>query len=584
MADPTTTLAERFAAALGAAFGTEHASADPVIRRSAQPQFGDYQANVAMALGKKLGRPPREVATAIVDHLDVVDVCSAVEIAGPGFVNLTLSDDFLASSVSSVAADERLGVPASPVADRVVLDYSHPNVAREMHVGHLRSTVIGDALGRFFEFLGHTVVRQNHLGDWGRNFGMLIEHLLDVGEEEAAHELSVGDLTRFYQEANAKLTSDPEFEARAQQRVVLLQSGDERSLAMWRVLVEESKRYFSRVYELLDVKLTEADIAGESFYNPHLADVADELERLGLARENDGALCVFPPGFTNRDGDPAPLIVRRGYGGYGYEATDLAAVRYRAKELRADRIIYVVDAGQSQHLAMVFAVAAMAGWLDHARVEHAPFGLVLGADGKRFRARSGENVKLIALLEESIVRARAVVDATSRDLEADEKDDVARSVGIGALKYADLSSDRVKDYVFDFDRMLAMDGNTGPYLQYAVARIRSIFRRVETEGGPAASGTRQAPRLEHAAERALAVELLSFEGALRSAVDFLQPHRLCTYLFELASAFTTFYENCPVLRAENETQRASRLLLCDVTARTLALGLDLLGIESPERM
>ena len=582
MPDPVTTLSARFAAALGAAFGEEFAGTDPVIRPSAQPQFGDYQANVAMALGKKLGRPPREVAEALVAAVDLDGVCDHVEVAGPGFINLTLADDFLAREVATMADDERLGVGAATSPEKVVIDYSSPNVAREMHVGHIRSTVIGDALARVLSFLGHDVVRHNHLGDWGTQFGLLIESLVDQGWERS-DDHHIGDLNVLYQEANERFASEPGFADRARSRVVALQAGDPATLALWRDLVEESKRHMDQVYDRLGVTLTEADICPESFYNPLLDDVASELEQRGLARVDDGALCAFPEGFKRRDGGPLPLIIRKSDGGYGYQATDLAAVRFRARELGGARLVYAVDARQSQHLAMVFAVAEAAGWLapGHARAEHVAFGTILRSDGKPFSTRAGESVKLIDLLDEAETRAAAAVAERNPDLDEGTRASVARAVGIGAIKYADLSNDRVKDYVFDFDRMLSFDGNTAPYLQYAHARIQSIFRRVEQDDAPGGSG---GIVLGHAAERALALQLLAFESTIVSVADFLQPHRLCTYLFELASSFTTFYEHCPVLRAESEAERSSRLALCSATARTLELGLDLLGIGAPERM
>ena len=578
MADPVSVLNERFQSAITAAFGEDYRDADPVLRRSDR---ADYQANAAMALAKKLGRPPREVAAAIVEHLDLDGIASAIDTAGPGFINVTLDAAFVAAQTEALAADPRLGVAMAAPTDVVVVDYSHPNVAKEMHVGHLRSTIIGDALVRILEFLGHSVIRQNHIGDWGTPFGMLIEHLLDIGESEAAHELSVGDLTAFYQEARKKFDSDTDFADRSRKRVVALQSGDEETLGYWRLLVKESARYFRSVYAQLRVTLTDDDLAGESFYNQWLDDVAEELERTGLARIDDGALCAFPPGFTGREGEPLPLIIRKSDGGYGYQATDLAAIRYRVRDLGATRIVYVVDAGQGQHLAMVFAVAEEAGWLGAARPEHAGFGLVLGQDKKRFRTRSGENLKLSDLLDEAVERAAAVVAQKNPDLPAGERAAVADIVGIGAVKYADLANDRIKDYVFDWDRMLSFDGNAAPYLQYAHARIQSIFRRGEIDPAGLA-GARIV--LQEPPERALALELLSFNQAVAAAAEFLQPHRLATYLFGVASAFTTFFEHCQVLRAETEELRTSRLALCDLTARTLRTGLGLLGIEVPDRM
>ena len=581
MADPSALLAERFSAAIASAFGADLAGTDPLIRRSQQAQHGDYQANVAMSLAKRLGRTPREVAAEVVDHLRIDDLCETVEIAGPGFVNLTLRPGAITTLLTVAVADERAGVPVSAHVQRVVVDYSSPNVAKEMHVGHLRSTVIGDALVRVLSFQGHDVVRQNHLGDWGTQFGMLIEFLADEGwDRQADHTIS--DLNELYQQAQTRFAADEPFTDRARRRVVALQGGDAETLSLWRQLVAESIRHMEEVYERLGVLLEPGDIRGESFYNPMLTGVVSELEAKGLTVVDDGALCIFPPGFTRRDGEPLPMIVRKRDGGFGYDATDLAGIRYRVTDLEGDRIIYVVDARQSQHFAMVFTVARMAGWLgEQARAEHVAFGTILGEDGKPFKTRSGGTVRLIDLLEEAETRAAAVVEERS-ELSAGERAEVARAVGVGAVKYADLANDRVKDYVFAWDRMLSMDGNTAPYLQYAQARIQSIFRRVEGDGGPAPVFSVTA--VAHPAERALALQALSLPAVIEAVGESLQPHRLCTYLFELAQAFTTFYEQCPVLRADTAEQRADRLGLCSLTASILQLGLGLLGIEAPERM
>ena len=577
MPDPLLAIRPRLQQAVAAVLGPDHADADPVLRRSDRPGV-DYQANAAMALAKRAGRNPRELADAIVEAADLAGIVEAVEVAGPGFINLTLRPEFLATEVEATAADERLSVTTASEPETVVVDYSSPNVAREMHVGHLRSTVIGDSLVRILDFLGHTVVRHNHLGDWGTQFGMLIEYLVDEGWERSA-EHQIGDLNLLYQQANRRFAEDEEFSERARRRVVSLQAGDPDTIAVWQDLVEESERHFELVYERLGVTLTPDDYKPESFYNPMLDEVASELEAQGLARIDDGALCAFPPGFAGRDGTPLPLIIRKSDGGYGYQATDLAAVRYRTSELGGTRLVYAVDARQAQHLTMVFAVAEQAGWLgDGRRAEHVAFGMILGEDNKPYKTRSGENVKLIDLLDEAVDRAAAAVAEKNPALDDVERAEVAQAIGIGAVKYADLSNDRVKDYVFDWDRMLSFDGNTAPYLQYAHARIKSIFRRVE---GAAADG---AVRIEQPAERALALQLLSFDEAVQQAAEHLQPHRLATYLFELAQAFTDFYESCPVLRADTDEQRASRLALADLTARTLATGLGLLGIDAPQRM
>lgn len=576
MRDPESLLRQRFSAAIASACGAEHAGVDPALRRSAH---ADYQADVAMSLARALKQKPREIAQKLVDRVELEGIAEKVEIAGPGFVNVTLSRAFLERSLAEVAADDRVGVPLAEQPQTVVIDYSSPNVAKEMHVGHIRSTIIGDALARTLELLGHRVVRQNHLGDWGTPFGMLIEHLLDLGAD--ATEAGVSDLNAFYRQARAKFDADPAFAERSRQRVVALQSGDAETLAHWRRLVELSTSYFQKLYARLGITLTPEDVRSESFYNPLLASVVDELRDEGLAVESEGAVCVFPPGFTNREGEPLPLIVRKQDGGYGYAATDLAGVRFRTRELGATRILYVVGAPQQQHLEMVFQVAKMAGWLDGARAEHVAFGSILGPDGKMLKTRAGESVRLSDLLDEAEERALAAVQEKNPDLAPETRAEVARQVGVGAIKYADLSSDRIKDYKLDFGRMLAFEGNTGPYLMYAHARIRSILRKAAAEGvalepGPIALGAPQ--------ERALAVELLALPSALRAVDTTLQPHRLCSYLYDLASTFTSFYENCHVLHAETAEARASRLRLCDLTARALALGLKDLGIAAPERM
>jgi arginyl-tRNA synthetase len=577
-ADPKIMLAARLQTAVARAFGAEHANVDAMVRRS---ERADLQADLAMGLAKGLKRPPRQVAEAVVAAADLVDVCERVEIAGPGFINLTLKNELLERGVAAAAGDERLGVPLAARQERVVIDYSAPNVAKEMHVGHLRSTIIGDALARLLVFAGHDVLRQNHIGDWGTPFGMLIEHLLDVGESGA--QADMGELSGFYRSARAKFDGDPQFADRARQRVVLLQAGDARTLDLWRQLVDLSNRYFSGVYARLGVALQDEDVRGESSYNAALAEVAAELERKGLARISDGALCAFPPGFTNREGEPLPLIVRKQDGGYGYGATDLAALRYRTQVLEGTRLLYVVGAPQAQHLQMVFAVGMQAGWLTPpARAEHVAFGAVLGADKKMFKTRAGDTVRLVELLDEAVERADAELLRRSPDGDAAVRRVLAPQIGIGAVKYADLSNDRIKDYVFDFDRMLAAEGRTGPYLQYAHARIHSIFRRAAESGIVRAAGA--SVTVADAAERRLALELLDFGSAVVEAGETLRPHRLCGYLYDLATAFTGFFETCPVLKAPDDATRASRLALCEHTARVLQCGLGLLGIAAPERM
>jgi arginyl-tRNA synthetase len=574
--DPVVVLTLSLRNAIVAAFGEEQRDVDPVLHVS---QHADYQADVAMALAKKLGKSPRDVAAAIVSRLSLEGIARKVEIAGAGFINITLTDAFLTGAARTIAADERLGIAPATVPDTVVIDYSSPNVAKEMHVGHLRSTIIGDCLVRVLEAVGHQVIRQNHVGDWGTPFGMLIEHLLDLGEA-GARELGLGDLNAFYREARKKFDVDEAFADRSRRRVVLLQSGDPSTLAHWRVLVEQSARYFGDVYTRLGVRLLHEDIVGESFYNHLLAPALAELEAMGLAVSSDGALCVFPPGYVGRDGAPLPLIVRKQDGGYGYATTDLAAIKHRTGTLRATRLLYVVGAPQAQHLGMVFAAARLAGWLvPPAEARHVPFGSVLGRDRKMLKTREGDTIKLTSLVDEAIERAAAKVLEKNPDLPADERTDLARKIGVGAVKYADLSNDRIKDYVFDWNRMLAFEGNTAAYVMYCCARSNSIFRKGAVDHGSSSADL----AIEGAAEHALAAALLRLGSTVRHVADTLEPHHLCGYLFEVAGLFATFYQACPVLQAEGAT-RGSRLALCELTARVLGRGLDLLGIEAPARM
>jgi arginyl-tRNA synthetase len=554
-------------------------------------QRADLQVDGALALARSLGRPPREVAgevlaTAMARGLD--RICESAEVAGPGFINLTLSTEFLASELRKMAAEPAtLGVTKSPTPLKVVVDYASPNVAKQMHVGHLRSTIIGDSLVRLLEFVGHEVVRENHIGDWGLPFGMLIEHFLDLGEEAAVRERAMGELERFYQEARAAYDSDPEFVERARARVVLLQSGDAETLRLWGLLVHQSVSYFDEQFRRLGTTLTRDDIVGESYYNHMLPDVVAGLAKKGLLVESDGAQCVFPPGHINRSGEPLPLIIQNSVGGFTYAATDLAAIRDRVDRLGAQLLVYVVGNPQAEHFAMVFATARLAGWLpESTQAVHVGFGNVLGTDGKMFRTRQGGTVKLDELLDEAVDRAKAVMAARDEgmgELGPDELTRVAEAVGVGAVKYADLSPDRTRDYRFDWDRMLSFDGNTGPYLQYAHARICSIFRRAG-EAGLSPDRPGEVLALKEQEERALAQRLLGFGDSVWSSVETYSPHKLCGHLFELASAFTGFYEQCPVLRAEDPETRSSRLALCGLTAAVLERGLGLLGIKAPERM
>ena len=572
----TATLVPRLSAAIEHAFGPEYRDEDPVLRPS---QFADVQSNASMALAKRVGMSPRDVAARIVENLDVAGVCSGVEISGPGFINLELDDAWIAAQATSTAADPRLGV-APQDGLRVVIDYSAPNVAKEMHVGHLRTTVVGDALARTFEFLGHSVIRQNHIGDWGTPFGMLIEHLLDVGEGSEEALLLESDPNAFYQAARTKFDAIPEFATRARRRVVKLQAEDPDTLRLWRELVDLSKHYFNRIYSRLRVTLTDADLAGESTYNDRLAQVCADLEAAGLATISDGALCVFLDGYTGREGKPMPLIIRKSDGGYGYATTDLAAIRHRVEDLEADLLLYVIGAPQELHLKMVWDTARKAGWLpDAVQPVHVQIGNVLGEDRKILKTRSGVPLRLMALLDEAVATARAVMDEDQPDLDEGIRSAVAPQVGIGAVKYADLSVAHNSEYVFDLRRMVSLNGNTSRYLQYATARLRSIFRTADLDPVHVHGSI----VVNEPSERALALKILAFSDVVEQVASELEPHRLCGFLFELAQAFSVFYERCPVLKAEPQI-RESRLTLSAATLQALVTGLDLLGIEAPQRM
>ena len=576
MSDPLFLLSQRLAGAFAAVAGEQ---CDPVVRPS---ERADAQVNGALGLAKQIGGTPRDVAARVLDEAgDLSDMVSVAEIAGPGFINVTFQDSFLATQLADAMHHDRLGVRSDEDPHRVVVDYSAPNVAKEMHVGHLRSTVIGDAVVRLMSFVGHEVIRENHIGDWGTPFGMLIEHLIDLGEQEAAHELEVGDLDGFYKEARRKFEESDEFKQRARTRVVALQGGDADTLRLWHTLVNESTKYFNTVYQRLGVLLTDDDVMGESAYNDLLEEVVRRLDAGKLLVESDGAQVVFPDGFTNRDNDPLPLIIRKGDGGYNYATTDLACVIDRVERIGARTMLYVVGAPQAQHLQMVEAVSRSAGWIDDRHsFRHVAFGSVLGADKKMLKSRSGESIKLAALLDEAVDRAQAAIAEKNPTMSEADRHRTAHDIGIGAVKYSDLSTDRVKDYIFDWDRMLSFDGNTAPYLQYAHARICSIFRRAAIDRAQVRATEFV---LDHPQERALALRLLRFDASVWEAVETLAPHKLCTYLYDLASDFTSFYEQCPVLKAEGAV-RDSRLALCDAAARVMECGLGLLAIAAPEQM
>lgn len=576
MIDPSLALAAVVRKATIDALGADFADVDPAVRRSDR---ADFQADLAMGLARRAKMAPRPIAEAIVAKIEHGDLVEKVEVAGPGFLNFTLRASWLAEAATAALADERSGATRSEAPETIVIDYSSPNVAKEMHVGHLRSTVIGDSLARVLQFRGHEVIRQNHLGDWGTPFGMLIEHLLDVGAERAEEDLAVGELGAFYKAARAKFDADPAFTERSRRRVVSLQSGDAETLDRWRMLVEVSKKYFDSVYRKLGITMKPEDACGESFYDRRLAPIAEELEGSGKATISDGALCLFPAGFQNKEGQPLPIIVRKSDGGFGYAATDLAAIRYRLGDLGANRVLYVVGAPQSQHFAMLFEAAKALGWLAAPRrAEHVAFGSVLGTDKRMFKTRSGDTVRLVDLVDAAVERADAVIGEKNPDLEPAVRSEVARKVGVGAIKYADLSSDRIKDYVFDLERMVSFEGNTAGYAQYAYARARSIFRKAE-------GAKPGAIQVTEPAERALVLELLAFGGVVKLVEETLEPHRLAGYVYAVALAFTAFYEKCPILKSDvDPATRASRLALVELGSKVIARALDLLGIEVPERM
>ena len=571
--------------ALAAAFGADYTQVDPILVPASNPKFGDFQANVALSLSKKLGMQPRAIATAIVEKLDVSEICEPPEIAGPGFINLKLQTSYLEAQLNAIKTDLRLGVPKVQNPQKEIVDFSSPNIAKEMHVGHLRSTIIGDCIARILEFRGHEVLRLNHVGDWGTQFGMLIAYLREVYPEAltTANALDIGDLVSFYRQAKQRFDADENFQETARQEVVRLQAGAEDTLHAWKLLCEQSRKEFQVIYDLLDIKLIER---GESFYNPLLPKVVGDLETAGLVEENQGAKCVFLEGFTNREGEPLPLIVQKTDGGYNYATTDLAALSYRIEEDQAKRIIYVTDAGQANHFAQFFQVAKKARWIsENVELVHVPFGLVLGEDGKKFKTRSGDTVRLKDLLDEAISRSRTDLEARLKEEGREETEqfikNVADVVGISAVKYADLSQNRTSNYVFSYDKMLSLKGNTAPYMLYAYVRTQGISREGNIDF--ANLGTDAKLILKEDTELTLAKHILQLDEIIAEVEQDLLPNRLCEYLYNLSEKFNKFYDKCPVLKSE-EPIKTSRLMLCYLTARTLKLGLDLLGIKVLERM
>ena len=556
------------------------ADCEPQVRHSAKVQFGDYQANGVMAVAKKLGMPPRQLAEQVLTHLDLAGIASKTEIAGPGFINIFLEPAFLASHVDAALKSDRLGV-SQPEAQTVVIDYSAPNVAKEMHVGHLRSTIIGDAAVRTLEFLGHKVIRANHVGDWGTQFGMLIAYL-EKQQQENAGEMALADLEGFYREAKKHYDEDEAFAERARSYVVKLQGGDQYFLEMWRKLVDITMSQNQLTYNRLNVTLTRDDVMGESLYNPMLPGIVADLKAKNLAVESEGATVVFLDEYKNKEGEPMGVIIQKKDGGYLYTTTDIACAKYRYETLHADRVLYYIDSRQHQHLMQAWPIVRKAGYVpDSVPLEHHMFGMMLGKDGKPFKTRAGGTVKLSDLLDEALERARRLVAEKNPDMPADELEKLANAVGIGAVKYADLSKNRTTDYIFDWDNMLAFEGNTAPYMQYAYTRVLSVFRKANIDESVLANAT---VTITEDREAQLAARLLQFEETLTVVARDGTPHVMCAYLYDLAGLFSGFYEHCPILSAENETVRNSRLKLAQLTAKTLKLGLDTLGIETVERM
>ncbi len=556
------------------------ADCEPQVRQSAKVQFGDYQANGMMAVAKKLGMAPRQLAEQVLTHLDLSGIASKVEIAGPGFINIFLKPAFLAEQVQQALASERLGV-SQPTRQTIVVDYSAPNVAKEMHVGHLRSTIIGDAAVRTLEFLGHHVIRANHVGDWGTQFGMLIAWL-EKQQQENAGDMALADLEGFYRDAKKHYDEDEAFAERARNYVVKLQSGDTYFREMWRKLVDITMTQNQITYDRLNVTLTRDDVMGESLYNPMLPGIVADLKAKGLAVESEGATVVFLDEFKNKEGDPMGVIIQKKDGGYLYTTTDIACAKYRYETLHADRVLYYIDSRQHQHLMQAWTIVRKAGYVpDSVPLEHHMFGMMLGKDGKPFKTRAGGTVKLADLLDEALERARRLVAEKNPDMSADELEKLANAVGIGAVKYADLSKNRTTDYIFDWDNMLAFEGNTAPYMQYAYTRVLSVFRKADIDEQALAS----APVIiSEDREAQLAARLLQFEETLTVVAREGTPHVMCAYLYDVAGLFSGFYEHCPILSAENDAVRNSRLKLAQLTAKTLKLGLDTLGIETVERM
>ena len=555
------------------------ADCEPQVRQSARVQFGDYQANGIMAVAKKLGQAPRQLAEAVIQHLDLTGIASKVEIAGPGFINIFLDHNWLATHARQALSLPRLGVQlAEP--QTIVVDYSAPNVAKEMHVGHVRSTIIGDAAVRTLEFLGHNVIRANHVGDWGTQFGMLIAFLEKQQNEDHA-EMALADLEGFYREAKRTYDEDPEFAERARSYVVKLQGGDEYCRQMWKKLVDITMSQNQKIYDRMNVTLTRNDVMGESLYNDMLPGIVSDLKQKGLAVESEGATVVFLDEFQNKEGEPMGVIIQKKDGGYLYTTTDIACAKYRYETLNADRVLYYIDSRQHQHLVQAWTIVRKAGYVpESVPLEHHAFGMMLGKDGRPFKTRSGGTIKLSDLLDEAYQRAYTLVREKNPEMSEAEVKTLAEVVGISAVKYADLSKSRTTDYIFDWDNMLAFEGNTAPYMQYAYTRVLSVFRKA----GINADSLDAEIVISEEREAQLATRLLQFEEVITQVARDGTPHVMCAYLYDLAGLFSGFYEHCPILSAESDATRLSRLQLAALTAKTLKQGLDTLGIDTVERM
>lgn len=574
-------LADLFKDATYRAFPTLKEDSVPFeIAQTAQETFGHYQWNTALKLAKKVGLSPRQIAERVIREIGTNPMIEKLEIAGPGFINITLKDCFLSERLDTALRDSHLSIALPAKKEKVIIDFSSPNTAKEMHVGHLRSTIIGDCLAKLYEFLGHDVLRLNHIGDWGTSFGMLIAHMKETAPEvlEGKQNTDLTHLVGWYRESKKKFDEDPIFKKASQLEVVALQGGDPDALNAWKIICRISREAYQEIYDLLDIKIHER---GESFYNPMLPAVVAELESKGLVEDSDGAKCIYVPGFLNREGEPLPLMIQKSDGGYNYDTTDMAAIRQRISEEKGNHLIYVTDAGQATHFAMIFKAAEMAGYLDpqKVRVDHVPFGLVLGPDGKKFRTRAGETERLIDLLTTAIDKAEEILVERSPEMNETERKKLAYALGIGAIKYADLSCHRTSDYTFSYERMLRFEGNTAAFIMYSFVRIAGIKRKMQADIN--AVKQRSHIQLVHPAEISLGLHLLRFEESLNQASNDLLPNRLTDYLYTLAEKFNAFFRDCHV---EGSPEEDPRLLLCEAAARTFKQGLEILGLQPVDRM